>query len=82
MVERISLTGIRTNGGWKDKRGLSIKSSNCESFAPPPHVNEKHAEIQQMIDQRKVKDGEKHGWIEHDGHKVTDWHVDNELIRE
>jgi hypothetical protein len=61
-------------------RGLVIKSSDCQSFAPPRHVNQKLAEIQRDIDRRKVQDGEEHGYIEHDGERVTDWGVDDKLL--
>lgn len=57
-----------------------IRSSDCEDPFPPKHVNDKHREIQQMIDRRKVRDGEVHGWIEHNGEEVTDWQVDEGLL--
>lgn len=75
MTKRIPLRGSRTDG----LRGLVIKSSDCDSFAPPRHVNKKHRELQRKIDRRKVRDGETHGWIEHDGERVTDWHIDDEV---
>jgi hypothetical protein len=77
---KIPLRGSRTTGKGDSRRGLVIKSSDCESFAPPRHVNQKHAEIQRQIDRRRVKDSETHGWIEHDGEKVTAWEVDDELL--
>jgi len=79
-TERIPLVGTRTDSKLNSLRGLSIKSSDCSSIAPPVHVNDKHAEIQREIDRRKVKDGEQHGWIEHDGEQVTDWQVDEDLL--
>lgn len=80
-TKRIPLYGTRTDDSErKSLRGLGIKSSDCERFAPPPCVNEKHRELQQKIDRRKVKDGEVHGWIEHNGDEVTDWKIDEELL--
>lgn len=80
-TERIPLHGVRMNGRRK-KRGLGIRSSECADGFPPRHVNEKHREIQERIDRRRVRDGVEHGWIEHDGEKVTDWHVDDDILRE
>lgn len=78
---RIPLIGHRREGmNSRELRGLKIRSSDCESFAPPAHVNRKHEEIQKMIDRRKVEDEVKYGWIEHDGDSVTDWNVDSELL--
>lgn len=80
-LKRIPLIGHRREGmNGRELRGLKTKSSDCDSFAPPTHVNRKHEEIQQMIDRRKVKDGVEYGWVEHDGEKVTDWYVDEELL--
>ena len=73
---KIPLRGTRCDG----LRGLCIKSSDCEDFAPPKHVNDKHREIQRMIDRRKVDDGETHGYIEHNGEEVTDWEIDGKLL--
>ena len=80
MVERIPLKGMR-RGKYRERRGLMIQSSDCEDFAPPKHVNDKHRELQREIDRRKVHDGKVHGWIEHDGEQVTDWHIDEELLQ-
>jgi len=78
---KIPLRGSRTDSASKSIRGLVIKSSDCEGFAPPKHVNDKHRELQREIDRRKVRDGEVHGYIEHDGEQVTDWGVDEELLK-
>lgn len=78
-IERIPLRGMRA-GEPRERRGLKIRSSDCETFAPPKHVNDKHREIHKMIDRRKVRDGEVHGWIEHDGKQVTNWYVDEDLL--
>lgn len=80
MGERIPLIGLRSNGR-KKMRGLKIRASDCADPFPPAHVNAKHRDIQQAIDRRKVRDGEEHGWIEHDGEQVTDWHIDDCLLR-
>jgi len=76
----LPLYGTRTDGARKSIRGLSIKTSDCDGFAPPAHVNEKHRELQRKIDRRKVRTGEVHGYIEHDGERVTDWDVDDDLL--
>lgn len=78
--QRIPLKGTRTTGR-KQIRGLSIKQSDLSDPVPPAHINDKHREIQQLIDRRKVTDGETHGWIEHDGEQVTDWNVDEKLLK-
>lgn len=80
MTERIPLKGMR-RGKHTERRGLVIQSSDCEDFAPPKHVNDKHREIQREIDRRKVRDGEVHGYIEHDGEEVTDWNVEERLLQ-
>ena len=77
---KLPLYGTRTDDTINSIRGLVIKSSDCESFAPPAHVNQKHREIQRKIDRRKVRDGKQHGWIKHDGEQVTDWHVEDRLL--
>ncbi len=73
---RIPLRGTRRDG----LRGLVIKSSDCDEFAPPKHVNDKHREIQRKIDRRKVDDGKTHGYIEHNGEEVTGWEIDDKLL--
>lgn len=86
MTRRVPLVGVRTDTSTesltgRSMRGLVIKSSDCEQFAPPRHVNLKLAEIQDEIDRRKVRHGMTHGYIEHDGEQVTDWDVDDRLLK-
>lgn len=69
-------------GDGEEKRGLSIRSSDCEDIVPPTFVNEKHRELQDEITRDAVKDGERQGWIRHDGEKITEWHVDEELLEQ
>lgn len=76
MTDRIPLIGHRGEMG----RGLKIRLSDCDESVPPPHVTEKHRQLQERIDRRAVTDGEEHGWIEHDGQEVTDWDVDDDLL--
>jgi hypothetical protein len=63
------------------KKSLSMLSSDCRGTVPPAAVTDKHREIVERIDRRKIRDGETHGYIKHDANgEVTDSHVDPELI--
>lgn len=81
MTHRIPLIGKRyTPSHGKEKRGLVIQSSDLPDTVPSPEVNEKHREIQQKIDRRKVEHGKQHGWIDVDDHgEVVAFNVDDNL---
>jgi hypothetical protein len=63
------------------KRNLCISSRDCSGFVPPIRVSEKHRAICEVIDRRKIRDGEVHGHIAYDADgTVVDWDVDEGLL--
>lgn len=82
MAERIPLYGKHVSFDRTDReiRGLVIRSSDCENAVPPQSVHEKHEELNNTIDKRKITDGEQYGWIEHENGTVTDWEIDDDIL--
>lgn len=80
-TQTIPLRGRHVKIRGSVKRNLCISSSDCSGFAPPKLVNERHREICEIIDRRRVRDGEVHGYIKHDAQgNVVDWQVDEALL--
>jgi len=80
-TQTIPLHGRHIEIGGSVKRNLCVSTSDCSGFAPPTRVNEKLRAICEAIDRRKVRDGEVHGYIEHDTDgSVVDWDVDGALL--
>lgn len=81
MAKRIPLYGKYVDFGQGERRGIVIQSSDCEAYAAPPQVSEKHIELQSMIDRRRVPKSEKVGYIEHENGEVVAWELNEGLLK-
>lgn len=72
---KIPLYGSHKEINGELRKGIAIKASDCPNGVPPSATHNLHVDLNERVDKRYLKNGERVGYIEVEEGTVVDWDI-------